>query len=69
MPMQKIVRCGWCPMHLANDWMVIALHFAEDHGLKDGSRSVRYDIQGDDWDVAELAAEGTATSQDRQVRP
>lgn len=49
----EVVQCGWCPVILANDWVVIALHFAEDHGVTNGSHSVRY-IQGDDWDVAEL---------------
>jgi hypothetical protein len=48
-----IVQCGWCPVILANDWAVVAFHFVNDHGLRDGSQSVRY-IQGTDWDMAEL---------------
>ena len=49
-----IVRCGWCPCHLANDDLVIRLHFAEDHGVLNGSNSIRYNVAGDDWDVGEL---------------
>lgn len=48
----RLVQCGWCPMILADDYVVWYLHFREVHGYG-GGYSVR-PIRGTDWDVAEL---------------
>jgi hypothetical protein len=50
-----LVQCGWCPEIMANDEVVVCLHFAEVHRYSSGY-SVRY-IRGDDWDIAEIAPE------------
>ena len=50
-----LVQCGWCPVIMAHDYLVIDLHFAEVHHVS--GHSVRY-IKGDDWDIAEIDAGG-----------
>jgi hypothetical protein len=49
-----LVQCGWCPVIMIYDMTVVLLHFAEDHRIADGSYSLRHDIRGPDWDMAEL---------------
>jgi hypothetical protein len=56
----KLVQCGWRPVIMALDWLVIELHFADVHHV--GGHSVRY-IKGTDWDVSELAKEGADAPQ------
>jgi hypothetical protein len=51
-----IVQCGWCPMLLADDYVVWCLHFAEVHNYT-GGYSISH-ISGTDWDVAELMDRG-----------
>jgi hypothetical protein len=47
----KVVQCGWCPLLLADDYMVWYLHFAEAHGTT--GYSIRHVISSD-WDLSEL---------------
>ena len=53
-PPPRVVQCGWCPVILADDYVAWYLHFAEDHNYY-GGYSIRHNIQGPDWDVAELS--------------
>jgi len=48
-----LVQCGWCPLIMADDYLVIRLHFTEVH--RKSGYSVR-PIKGTDWDPAELTA-------------
>lgn len=45
--------CGWCPMLLPDDPDEWRHHFVVAHGYG-GGYSIRYDVVGSDWDIAEL---------------
>lgn len=47
-----LVQCGWCPVIMIYDMTAGLL--AGDHGMANGNYSLRHNIRGPDWDMAEL---------------
>jgi len=51
---QRVVQCGWCPVILPDDPTWWYFHFQQDHHAS--GYSIRHNVKGPDWDVAELVS-------------